>query len=229
MPAAAPPAPRSEEQLLERAAALAGRSLGQIAAQFGVAIPADHRRMKGWIGQLMELCLGADAASLPQPDFLKIGVELKTIPINARGWPKESTYVCTSPLAADAGTWEASLVRLKLRRVLWMPVEAAPGIPLASRRIGSALLWSPSGIQEEMLRSDWEELTEMITLGELDKISSRHGRALQIRPKAANARSLTRTFDCDGAPSTTLPRGFYLRTSFTAAILRDLTAVEVKS
>lgn len=226
MPHPALPAPRSEEQLLERAAALAGRSLGQVAARFGLTIPADSRQRKGWTGQLMELCLGADAASLPQPDFQEIGVELKTIPINALGRPKESTYVCMAHLVEDAGTWETSLVRRKLQRVLWMPVEAAPAIPIASRRVGSAFLWSPSVIQESMLRSDWEELTEMIALGELDNISSRHGRALQIRPKAANARALTRAFNSDGAPAATLPRGFYLRTSFTAAILHDLTAVK---
>ncbi|MGH8249068.1 MAG: DNA mismatch repair endonuclease MutH, partial [Gammaproteobacteria bacterium] len=75
MPHPAPPAPRSEAELLERAAALAGRSLGQIAAQFGVVIPVERRRMKGWTGQVMDWCLGADAASRPQPDFRKIGVE----------------------------------------------------------------------------------------------------------------------------------------------------------
>ena len=214
-----PAPPVSEQELLQRAAALAGLTLGQVAAQRGLQCPADRRRAKGWTGRIMELCLGASAGSLPQPDFEMLGVELKTIPLNQHGRPAESTFVCMVELNRGAAQWRDSLVRRKLQRVLWVPVESAPSIPPASRRVGSAILWSPSPAQEQLLRADWEELTEMIALGDLDAVSSRHGRVLQIRPKAANARSLTRAADNTGAPSRTLPRGFYLRPTFTARIL----------
>lgn len=217
-----PAPPVSESELLKRAASLAGLTLGQVAARFGLECPGDRRRTKGWTGRLMEISLGASAGSLPLPDFQAIGVELKTIPVNARGRPAESTFVCMVPLMENAATWDNCVVRRKLRRVLWMPVESAPSIPPAARRIGSAILWTPSAAQEKLLRADWEELTEMIALGELQAIGSRHGRVLQIRPKAANARSLTPAPDSDGAPSQTLPRGFYLRASFTAQILDTL-------
>ena len=49
--------------------------------------------------------------------------------------------------------------------------------------------------------------------------SSHYGRYLQIRPKAANARALGQAYDEEGNPGMTLPRGFYLRTSFTRQIL----------
>ncbi|MBI2969598.1 MAG: DNA mismatch repair endonuclease MutH [Gammaproteobacteria bacterium] len=223
MPSRNPIPPRTEAELLASAARLAGRSLGQVAAQLGVPVPTDRRRMKGWAGRLLERYLGANAASLPEPDFRELGIELKTVPVNARGRPAESTYVCTVPLASDHGKWETCLVRRKLARVLWLPVEGEPSIPVPVRRIGTALLWVPSPVQEQTLRADWEELTGMIALGELERLSARHGRALQIRPKAADARSLTRTFDSNGAPGSTLPRGFYLRAAFTARILAGPT------
>lgn len=212
--------PRSEAELMKRASALAGRTLRDLAAEAGLVVPPDQRRRKGWVGELIERRLGADAESLSEPDFRAIGVELKTVPLNARGNPAESTYVCVVRLDADPGPWERSNVWRKLARVLWMPIEFDPRIPLPARRVGSALLWSPDAAEEAALRADWEELTGMIAFGELDSLSARHGQCLQVRPKAANARSLTHSPDRDGAPGRTLPRGFYLRARFTGAILR---------
>lgn len=212
--------PRDETELLARARRLAGRTLGELAAELGVAVPADLRRHKGWVGQLIEQALGASASSLAAPDFEAIGVELKTLPVDSRGLPRESTYVCTVPLEAAGEDWEHSWLRRKLARVLWLPVQAEKGLALAPRRIGSPLLWSPAPEEETLLRRDWEELTERILLGELEQISARHGEVLQIRPKAADSRAMRHAVGTDGERVLTNPRGYYLRTTFTAAILR---------
>ena len=164
--------------------------------------------------------LGANAGSLPEPDFRLISVELKTIPIGSGRRPLESTYVCTVPLAGDASpNWQDSNVRRKLAHVLWIPFEGDRAIPLPERRIGSALLWSPSRDEDSALASDWETLMERVVLGRVDEISARGGECLQIRPKAANAAARRRAIGASGAYEPTLPRGFYLRTGFTAAIL----------
>lgn len=220
MPVNKPSPPQSEAELMQRAQALAGRTLADIAAELEVAIPENLRRHKGWVGQLLELALGADAESLPEPDFRLIGVEMKSLPIDRNGKPRESTYVCTVPL--DEGlepNWESSWIRRKLSRVLWIPVEAEPEIPLALRRIGSALLWSPNEVEEEALRLDWEELGDMVRMGELESITARMGTVLQIRPKAANSRVTCESVGADGEAITTHPRGYYLRPAFTHAIL----------
>ena len=214
------PPPRSEAELLARADAIAGRTLGDVAAELGLPVPATTRHGKGWTGTVIEHALGANAGSLPEPDFRLISVELKTIPIGAGGRPLESTYVCTVPLAGDAGpSWRDSNVRRKLARVLWLPFEGDRAIPLPARRIGSALLWSPSHEEEAALASDWETLMDRVVLGRVEEISAREGEHLQIRPKAANAAARRRAIGSSGAWETTLPRGFYLRASFTAAIL----------
>ena len=176
---------------------------------------------KGWGGQLLEGFLGATASSLPEPDFQQIGVELKTLPINKNGQPCESTYVCTVPLQNNLNLkWETSWVRNKLKRVLWLPVEGERDIPFAQRRVGMAMLWSPTPEQEQLLKQDWEELMDMVCLGRLDDISARHGEVLQIRPKAAHSRILSQSHSEDGSPGQTLPRGFYLRSQFTRQILQ---------
>ncbi len=195
-------------------------TLQQVAKQLAFKVPQDQKQHKGWIGQLAEKFLGATASNLAEPDFQHIGVELKTIPLNKHGRPAESTYVCTVPMTDIAGLrWQDSIVCKKLSRVLWLPIESDKILAVGERRFGSATLWSPNPTQEAMLRADWEELMEMIATGEIDKISSAHGKNLQIRPKAANARSLGKAYTVEGNPTTTLPRGFYLRTSFTKTIL----------
>ena len=214
--------PASEQELIQRAIRLTGMSLAQIAREIGVAVPMSQREAKGWIGVLMEARLGASAGSLSEPDFQAIGVEMKTLPLNHLGKPRESTYVCTVPLIGNTNLdWLKSNVRRKLNRVLWVPVEADPSLPLASRRVGSPFLWSPGPEQEAVLREDWEELMERISLGELDRLTARQGRYLQIRPKGANAASLTRSITETGESGLTLPRGFYLRASFTHTLLSN--------
>ncbi len=212
--------PKSLEELNQRANMLAGLTLGQIAKQHNVKVPANLRRDKGWIGQLIELELGATAGSKPEQDFLHLGVELKTIPINATGKPIETTYVSVAPLTKLTGlTWEDSLVCHKLQRVLWVPVEGERDIPIADRRVGTPILWEPSHDEYLQLKQDWEEIIELIALGKVEKISARHGEVLQLRPKAANSRALTESIAEDGSIKMTNPRGFYLKTQFTQAIL----------
>lgn len=214
--------PQSEAELQDRARRIAGLSLAQFAQIYAESPPVDLKNAKGWMGQLLEKHLGATAASLAEPDFQSIGVELKTIPINRDGLPRESTYVCTVPLQDNSGLqWENSWVRRKLSRVLWVPIEADPTIPLSQRRIGSAMLWSPTSQQAQILQHDWEELMELVCLGRLGELSARLGRYLQIRPKAANAGALCTATNEDGEPTLTLPRGFYLRASFTSEILKN--------
>ncbi|MFT5427169.1 MAG: DNA mismatch repair protein MutH [Gammaproteobacteria bacterium] len=216
------PSPLSENELLESASRISGKTLQQLAHQQNLETPEDQLHHKGWVGQLLELSLGATAGSLPEPDFQHIGVELKTLPLSKNGTPKESTYVCAINLTQIESQWETSLVHLKLSRVLWLPVEADPDIPLAARRIGSAILWSPNEEQETTLRRDWEELMELIATGELEQITAHQGQYLQVRPKAANTKALRKGFNNEGDEILTLPRGFYLRPSLTKQIIRNL-------
>lgn len=222
---AAVSAPTSEHELFERARGLAGQTLGQLAAVALVRVPVSPLRGKGFAGTLLERCLGATAGSRAHPDFEALGIELKTLPVDARGQPLESTFVCTIPLYDVARVeWEHSRVRQKLARVLWIPILSLRTIPLAERTVGSPLLWSPTREQEADLRWDWEELAGLIARGRAEDVSGHLGRYLQVRPKAANARARRAGFDADGVPAPVLPRGFYLRTQFTARLLDGFRA-----
>lgn len=207
--------------MLERAYALSGLTLGEVAANKGIKVPKDLKKEKGWAGLLLEKALGASAGSKPEPDFPHLGIELKTLPINREGKPLETTFVCVTPLKDLVGaTWENSHIKNKLARVLWVPIIADRSIPIPDRIIGTPFIWSPSAEEEQLLAMDWQELTDMIVLGEVENITGKHGQVLQIRPKAANSHAKTEAVNKNGQPFMTLPRGFYLKTAFTHELLK---------
>ena len=212
--------PANLRELEARAARLAGLRLGDLAEECRVPVPPDLKRAKGWVGGLMETALGASAASRAEPDFPELGVELKSLPVDAHGKPVESTFVCTIELAHIAHSeWEESRLWHKLGHVLWIVVEGTRSIPVYERRVGTPFFWIPSEDERALIRRDWEKLTLLIAQGRTSEITGHLGEVLQVRPKAARGSSRRRTFDEDGALYDEQPKGFYLRASFTGAIL----------
>jgi len=212
--------PRDAAQLAQRAEHLAGLTLGEVAATHGVLVPLDLRRAKGWVGQLLERALGASAGSRAEPDFPALGIELKSLPVDGAGQPLESTFVCSIELSQIADSeWESSRLLKKLSHVLWIPVEGQKRLPVAERRIGSPIFWRPNVEELAQLKLDWENLCLLIAQGRTGEISAHLGQVLQVRPKAAKGSSRRRTTDEDGALYDEQPKGFYLRTAFTRAIV----------
>jgi DNA mismatch repair protein MutH len=210
----------SEDELLNRCKAIEGLTIGQIASNLSVLVPMDPLKRKGSIGSLIEIALGAFSGNKSVPDFENLGIELKTIPINHLYKAAESTFITSIPLLTIHNqTWKTSQCYSKLKRILWIPVEDDERIPFMHRRVGAGILWSPSIDDEAILAQDWQELTNLICMGAIDTISANMGNYLQIRPKASDAKSLCYGFDANGAKFKTLPRGFYLRSSFTTRIL----------
>ncbi|BCB66142.1 DNA mismatch repair protein [Haemophilus influenzae 3655] len=219
--------PQTLEQLLSQAQSIAGLTFGELADELHIPVPIDLKRDKGWVGMLLERALGATAGSKAEQDFSHLGVELKTLPINAEGYPLETTFVSLAPLVQNSGVkWENSHVRHKLSCVLWIPIEGSRHIPLRERHIGAPIFWKPTAEQERQLKQDWEELMDLIVLGKLDQITARIGEVMQLRPKGANSRAVTKGIGKNGEIIDTLPLGFYLRKEFTAQILNAFLDVK---
>jgi DNA mismatch repair protein MutH len=217
--------PATVDELLERAHALTGASLGAVLRDLGLAASADPVRTKGSAGETLERALGATGGSAQVLDFPDLGVELKTIPVTADGAPLESTYVCTLSLAdAETQEWETSWVRAKLARVLFVPLVGEHGLAWQERVVGTPLLWSPSAEQDAILRGDFDDVVGLIGIGRIEELTAHRGRWLQVRPKARDGSVRTIAWGSDGEAIATVPRGFYLRARFTGALLGDPSA-----
>jgi DNA mismatch repair protein MutH len=209
------------DELLARANALEGRSVTALAQSLGFDTSGLGVRTKGKVGELVERFLGAHGGSSAVHDFPDLGVELKTIPLDEKGTPKESTFVCAISLTnADEAEWETSWVRSKLSRVLFLPVvDSSQNLP--ERHFGRPLFWIPTETQDAYLRMDFDDLMGTIAIGGIERITAHMGRILQIRPKAAHGGIRTTAYGEDGEVLSTVPRGFYMRARFTKLLLQD--------
>jgi len=210
---------QNEHDLLERCQTMEGWTFTQLASTLNLTIPDLPTQRKGWLGQAIELYLGTTARNQSIPDFAHLGIELKTLPLGKNGTPSESTFVTRIPLLTlHQQVFETSDCYQKLRKVLWIPIEGDKNIPYPYRRIGQAILWSPSAEETNILKQDWQYFALLISTGRWAEIDARMGEYLQIRPKAANSRALCEAYDEQGKIVLTMPRGFYLRSLFTRRI-----------
>lgn len=196
---------------LSRARSLAGLKVASL-------LDDSNPLHKGSVGTAIERALGIEPSSAPTPDVPEIGLEVKTLPV-ADGRVLESTWVCTAPpegLAEE--TWATSCARAKLSCVLFVPVESG-AIAAHERRVGTSFVWCPNDDEERVLRTDWEDLADIVANGLGFAVTARRGVALQLRPKAANARVRNTQRSVDGDEYEGAPQGFYLRRSFTQRII----------
>jgi DNA mismatch repair protein MutH len=213
---AAVSSPLSLEDLYDRTKALEGRTIEDLALSLDLEIP-NLQRAKGWVGQLIEHLLGANSGSKPQADFLELGIELKSIPVSAEGIPLASTFVCSAPYPFKEKTWEESRAAAKLRHVLWVPIYQEPKLI-----IGKAIFWKLDAETESILKKDWENLSEKLRLGQFNDLSAKLGEYLQLRPKAPNNQERIKVLTAELEEAWIVPKGFYLRRSFTTLLLKKL-------
>jgi DNA mismatch repair protein MutH len=208
------------EALLAHARALVGVELGELAETLGLPVPVGRVRTKGWSGQVIEHELGVVVGGGRGPDFATLGIELKTVPVDATLAPRESTAVCQiDPIAIAGESWETSYVRQKLARVLFVALEEARAI--GERRVAAVRLWSPSPDEERALREDFELIVRgYYRRGRGADLSGHIGAVLQVRPKGRDAADRRDAYDAEGRPVRIGKHGFYLRPGFVAAILR---------
>jgi DNA mismatch repair protein MutH len=207
--------------LLDRARGFAGKTVDEVAPHsVGRSGGAPGVSNKGGVGQRLEAALGL-APRFDDVDDPASGVEVKTVPfrvdVTGRARVLEATFITTAS-AADLvhETWATSRARKKLARVLFVPVERS------TLRVGTAFLYEPDAVTMEVLRTDWEDLADLVARGLGFACSSRRGVLLHLRPKAKDSFVTTRVDLVDEADALVRPQGFYLRRAFTEALLDAL-------
>jgi DNA mismatch repair protein MutH len=197
--------PKSIEILLHRVAQIEGLTIEELANNLGVRIPFDLKYAKGFIGQLIEIALGASGNSNPIHDFPHLGIELKTIPVNYDGKPTNNTHICTLYPNSHYQTFENSNFYNKLKKILWVPIEGDKKIHFTQRHIGRGFLWELKEADLEIIKNDWFEIMELLTTNPVESVSAKIGTYAHIAPSGTNKGQKQ--------------YGFYLRRSFTHKIL----------
>ncbi len=217
------PAPKSLLELKERLDNIVGKSIAELARELEVPLPANLKNAKGFNGELLEIALGADARKLPIPDFPNLLIELKTIPVDERRMPLESTFICHLNLGKrPLNNFFESLLYKKISLILFVAIEGSKAIAKPQRRILAYYLFKPDAKTLSVIRDDYEEVMEQISLGRAHELNARMGTIVQVRPKGASGRELVPYINESGETGLTRPRGFYFRANFTKSICKNM-------
>jgi DNA mismatch repair protein MutH len=88
--------------------------------------------------------------------------------------------------------------------------------------VGTSFVYEPDDATLDVLRADWEDLSDLVARGLGFACTSRRGTILHLRPKARDASVWTRADVVDDADIALRPQGFYLRRGFTQALVDAL-------
>ena len=213
-------APTTFEELQQRLNGILGKSISELSLQVKMPLPIDTVHGKGFTGEVIEACLGASAQNLPIPDFPYLGLELKIIPLDSNFKALESTFLCHAPLTNIRGlTFENSALYTKIKRVLFVLVNATRDLTFEDRKVLGFFFYTPTQDELQTLKSDFDELYEMVKTGYVDSINARIGQIIQMRPKGADGKALTECIGPEGEIIRTRPRGFYMRRAYTQIII----------
>lgn len=217
------PEPTSLVELEQRLQRLLGRSIAELSQLALLQAPNNSKGAKGYIGLLIELFLGAHAHNLPSPDFVNLGIELKTMPVGFDLMPQESTFICNADLAPNGFVpFTQSALYHKLKKILFVLILAPhnPRLNLGERRVLGYFFFHLSAPVSQIIETDYNEFQEMLLAGQAQEINGTMGTIVQLRPRANKFNELISITNHEGEYAYVKPRGYYLRASFTRQLLQ---------
>lgn len=217
------PEPTTLEELEQRLQRLLGRSIAELSQLALLQAPNNSNGAKGYVGLLIELFLGAHAHNLPSPDFITLGIELKTMPVGFDLMPQESTFICSADLAPKSFVpFTQSALYHKLQHILFVLILAPqnPRLSLGERRVLGYFFFRLPDPVREIIETDYDEFQEMLLSGKAQEINGSMGTIVQLRPHANKVGELVRVTNTEGEYAYVKPRGYYLRASFTRQLLQ---------
>lgn len=212
--------------ILRHAKQLEGHSLSEYLESVGQlgSYKSTVKRGRGQLGnEVEEYFFGYKPNGNPEPDFIKVGLELKVTPLRLDNknhlLPKERLVLSKiNYMNVVREDWSNNSLLKKLRFLLLMfyiHEKDAPSIDLLFELVST---WSPSDADLKIIEQDWNTIVNKVRLGKAHEISEGDTLYLGACTKAAD--SFVRTPQPFGNPAK--PRAFSLKQSYSRAIWDEL-------
>lgn len=200
----------NREEAIEKLQDIIGEDLVTLATAYGVTLFKEDKKNKGWVGHVVEHCLGLPINCLQSPDFGDW--ELKTVSMKKTKVglivPKETMAITMINAEHVINTeFEQSHLKVKLEKMLiisrmWY-AKAEPQSELLKAFIFD--------IEKDLelyneIKADYEETRECLRNKGFNCLTGKMGKWIQPRTKGPG----------NGAPKT---RAFYARTKFLKKIM----------
>lgn len=215
----------SEKSIVTYAKQLVGKTIEDIISLTEEKIEINIRN-KGMIGQFIEEhWFGQKPNSSPLPDFEKVGIELKVIPLiqqTKKIAVKERTKICSidyKKLVSES--WESSHAKIKLNKILFIYYLYDSKNLLHSKVIKIDLWELNQGSNEIIIKQDWLGVRKSIVDGYGHLLSERQSKILAASRSGSGGKDKYGELkDLVLQPNQTyepkaLKRAFSLKSSFT--------------
>ena len=193
----------------------------ELAETLGYDISKDPKSMKSAAGDIAELVAWKKPDSLPQADLSEFDIEVKTVPLDLIGSPRENTKITAlNYKSLLKEKWETSHVYEKVRVVLFVPIVKEDVDRPEAWYVRSPFIWMPSRDQFAVIRKDWETIRRMVRRGE--KLTTKGvGEYLIANTSGQGKGRDDRSYQlADGRTIDVKTRAFFLRKKFVAEVLK---------
>ncbi len=215
----------SEKSIVSYAQQLVGKTIEDVISLTGEEVKINIRN-KGMIGQFIEeYWFGQKPNSSPLPDFEKVGIELKVIPLIQQIKKiavKERTKVCSIDYKKLANeSWDTSHAKLKLNKILFIYYLYDSNNLLQSKVMKIDLWELDNGTNEIIIKQDWLGVQKTIVDGFAHELSETQSKVLAASRSGSGGKNKNGEFkDLVFQPNQVheekaLKRAFSLKSSFT--------------
>jgi len=226
----------SLESIVNYASKLVGKSIDDILKTASSDFVVNSKN-KGLIGIILEeYYFGIKANSSPKPDFEKVGVELKIIPLIQQKKAlvvKERTKICSINYTTLVDeSWNSSHAKEKLNKILFI-YYLYDKTDFQKSKILKVDLWELSkGNSELLIQNDWENIQKKVIEGFAHTLSESDSEVLAAsrsgsggKNKAGKLRDLVPQAN-KNIEKEALKRAFSLKQSFTNQRWKELESVQ---
>lgn len=222
--------PIDYQELYHRLDNILGQNVTSLAQMLNIKLDHNNTKIKGYLGQMLELYLGADGSNKADVDFSNLDLELKTISTDENLKPLESPFICSCKLfALDQIDFYQSLLYRKVKKILFVLISGKKHEYLGNKIIKAYFIFTPNAKQLAIIKQDYDELMHYICTGRCNEINATLGTIIQMRPKAANGQIVTSYLDANGTLSYTRPRGFYMRRAFIEHLCQKINICDLNT
>ena len=220
----------SEKSIVSYAKKLVGKTLQEI-LDLSLSTRSINLKNKGLAGLIIEKeWFGIEQNSSQLPDFDKVGIELKIIPLKKikKGIVvKERTKICSmNYMTLPDEIWEESHAKEKLNKILFV-YYFPNSLDILKSKILKIDLWKLSEESGELfLKEDWHFIQNKVITGYAHKLSGRDTDSLEASPAGTKKQvpQFNRIY-VDSAQK----RAFSLKQPFTNQRWKELNQVKFES
>ena len=181
------------ESIRKYAAKLKRKTLAEVIPEEHVvegSLYIDGLRTKGKFGQLLEEgYFFIENNNNPEPDFTKVGIELKSSPVKEsknRGLVSKERLVLGIIDYMEVPEKGFSIFTHKNSEIIIVFYLWEKNKPKTNQTILKVVDWIPRGNDLRMIREDWNIIQGFVMRGEADLLSERHTKILAACTKGAN-------------------------------------------